>query len=181
MAVKSYRRAGFDLDEKELQANLTAFEAKFSKYVTELFDFAAVKAQEQMKLKAPWTDRTTAARNSLHAKATHKGRMGSKRHELIVAHGVPYGIWLEVANSGKFQILMPTVTSVGREIMKTLQGAFAHLDTKPNPAPKLTVPKAPRKGTSQGTRQKASTAKKTTKAVAKKTSRTPATKRTRKL
>jgi hypothetical protein len=174
-SVKSYRRAGFDLDETELKAGLDAFDAKFSKYVTQTFDFAAVKTTEQMKAKAPWTDRTSAARNGLHSKATHRGRAGFKQHELLAAHGVPYGIWLEIANSGKYAILIPTIVAVGREIMKVLNGSFNNLDSKPSVNPKVQMPHVSGRVPAKTSRQRSGA----TKSVAKRTTPTKGTKRTR--
>jgi hypothetical protein len=77
-----------------------------------------------MKINAPWTDDTGAARASLIAIAASQG----SQHEITVINAVSYGIWLEVANSGRFQILGPAMRTIGANLMKSMQGI---LDGKP--------------------------------------------------
>lgn len=130
--------AGFTLGEAELLARLDKFEEQFTKWVTLAFDMTASSAEREMKLKAPWTDRTSAARNGLRARATHKGKGNQLEHNITLSHSVDYGIWLEVANSGKYAIVIPTIAAVGKEIMKTLEGCIDHLNSKPHPKVKVT-------------------------------------------
>lgn len=132
--------AGFTIDQSEFDRNLDKFEEQAFQFVTLATDFAADQTVAQMKLKAPWTDRTGAARAGLHANVGHHKSTG--RHDVTFAHGVDYGIWLEVANSGKYAIIMPTVLAVGKEIMKALEGMLNHLDKKPTPRPRVDVPNA---------------------------------------
>jgi hypothetical protein len=40
---------------------------------------------------------------------------------------VPYGIWLEVRHSGKYAIIVPSLTVQGNEIMSTLKGLLERL------------------------------------------------------
>lgn len=76
-----------------------------------------------MKINAPWTDRTGAARTGLH---TNGGKSGGG-WEIVFAHAVHYGIWLEVKYSGRDQIIMPSVRHTGRELMQDLQGLMGRL------------------------------------------------------
>lgn len=75
----------------------------------------APQVEAHAKLHAPWTDRTTNARNGLHALHVPEG-LGI--HEIVLAHSVPYGIWLEIANNGRYKIIMPTLRTQGRELMR---------------------------------------------------------------
>lgn len=68
------------------------------------------------KLNAPWTDQTTNARNGLIARSGRERRT----HYVVLAHQVPYGIWLEVRWQGKYAIIMPTIEVFGPKIMSTL-------------------------------------------------------------
>lgn len=141
----------FKLDDVELKANIAQLGPKINKAITLTTDFGAARGEDQMKLKAPWTDRTGAARAGLHKNVDHSGTsaIGFKRHTITFAHGVDYGIWLEVANSGKYQIIMPTVLAVGKEVMKALDGSLGKLDVPPAFSVLVDLPGL-RQGTSQG-------------------------------
>lgn len=142
----------YKLDDVELRKNVAEFGPKITKYITLTTDFAKGKGVDQMKLKAPWTDRTTNARTGLNGSVEHL----PTRHTITFAHGVDYGIWLEVANSGKYQIIMPTVLAIGQAVMSTLRDLFDNLD---NPTPRLhanvQLPYVGHTGTSQGASRKA--------------------------
>lgn len=146
-------KVDFKLDDVELRKNIAEFGPKVNKYITLTTDFAGGKGEDQMKLKAPWTDDTGAARAGLHTNVEHSGSgpVGFSKHSITFAHGVDYGIWLEIANSGRFQIIMPTVVAVGKAVMKTLGEMFADLD-RPAPNLRATVdlPYVGKQGTSQG-------------------------------
>ena len=73
--------------------------------------------ENYMKANAPWTDRTTNARNGLAARYVP----GGTKHSLVLFHQVPYGIWLEVRHDGKYAIIMPTVQEFGPKVMHTLE------------------------------------------------------------
>lgn len=72
------------------------------------------RAITQMRRDAPWTDRTTAARNGLVAlKEDHDD--GASMH---LIHSVPYGIWLEVRWSGRYAIIGPVRNSIAPEVLR---------------------------------------------------------------
>lgn len=83
----------------------------------------APRAEGAMKRGAPWHDRSGAARGSLHARSEHT----ATTDELVLAHGVDYGIWLEVAHGGAYQIVIPQIPEQGRELMATLGKLFGGL------------------------------------------------------
>lgn len=74
------------------------------------------QVENSAKLNAPWTDQTTNARNGLIARSGKD----SKEYWLVLAHSVPYGIWLEVRWSGKYAIIMPTLDEYGPKVIQTL-------------------------------------------------------------
>lgn len=74
------------------------------------------KIENHAKLNAPWRDRTTNARNGLKADSGKDGQT----HWIVLAHQVPYGIFLEVRWSGKFAIILPTLDKFGPQVMQTL-------------------------------------------------------------
>lgn len=66
----------------------------------------ATKAETWMKSNAPWTDRTSNARNGLTARPVFDSPDQAK---IVLSHGVPYGIWLEVRWGGRYAIVGPAV------------------------------------------------------------------------
>lgn len=69
------------------------------------------------KTNAPWTDRTGDARERLHATVEETGPIGT----IVLSHGVDYGIWLEIANGGRFSIIPETIDVFGPQVMRSLQ------------------------------------------------------------
>lgn len=114
----------FHYDDIKLKKNLREFPDKVDRAIRATMDYTGVESTKRMKEDAPWTDRTTAARNGLHT----VNNFAPPKYELILSHTVPYGIWLEIANSGKYEIIMPTVRKQGDVLMKRLRGLFRKLD-----------------------------------------------------
>lgn len=70
-----------------------------------LADNFATRIETWMQAFAPWNDRSGEARTRLRAEAFRMGlALG-----ITVAHGVPYGIFLETMQAGRFAILVPAV------------------------------------------------------------------------
>lgn len=68
----------------------------------------AAEAEGQMKIKAPWQDRTGQARQRLKGEALHS----FDKISIILSHGVDYGVYLELAHDGKYAILWPTAQEI---------------------------------------------------------------------
>lgn len=85
--------------------------------VATTMEYYATVAEGEMRHNAPWTDRTTNARNGLSAVAQH---VPFRRHTIILFHRVKYGIWLEVRFGGKNAILMPTALKVGPKALDAI-------------------------------------------------------------
>lgn len=117
-------KAAITFDTGDLECNLKKLPGDINKRLDTVFDYNSQWGTTWMKLNAPWTDDTGAARASLIAVAASQ----QSQHTITVAHGVSYGIWLEVANSGKFAILGPAMRIIGANVMKSMQGM---LDGKP--------------------------------------------------
>lgn len=79
---------------------------------------AAKKVESEAKKNAPWTDRTSNARNSIKAEAVWKGN----KMVLELSGNMDYSIWLEVAREGKYAILWPTIQSNSLEILEGMRG-----------------------------------------------------------
>ena len=173
------------LDTIQLQANVAELTPKINKTLTLTTDFAAGRGMDVMKRKAPWTDRTGNARTGLVAVAEHSGAAtmtggatGFSQHKITMAHGVDYGIWLEVANLGKFQIIMPVLVATAQELMKALQDMFSKFDVPPELKVDVDMPGVVPKGTSQGATQYAGREARAGKRNTKQTARTARTQTT---
>lgn len=57
------------------------------------------------KANAPWTDRTGNARQTLFSVREAEREVV----RIYLSHGVPYGKWLELCNSGRYAIVMKTL------------------------------------------------------------------------
>lgn len=80
--------------------------------------YEQAEAMEQYaKANAPWTDRTGDARERLHATVEETGPIGT----IVLSHGVEYGIWLEIANGGRYSIIPQTIDVFGPRVMRSLQ------------------------------------------------------------
>lgn len=90
------------------------------RYVTGVFEYSKLEAIEYMKENAPWTDRTGNARSGLFAITNY----GDDYWELVLAHSVFYGIYLETRFSGKYAIIAPTVLEMGNRILNRLDSLF---------------------------------------------------------
>jgi len=57
------------------------------------------------KAHRPWTDRTGNARQSLFSVSELAGEIVT----IYLSHGMEYGVFLELCNSGQYAIIMPTL------------------------------------------------------------------------
>lgn len=126
----------FQYTDKDLRLAVPAMSRKMDRALKATMDFHAAEGTKYMKEHAPWTDRTTNARNGLHAVTSSQNpgfvkRLTGKKqqYEITFAHTVHYGIWLEIANSGRYQIIMPTVRHEGDLLMQRLRGLLPRLES----------------------------------------------------
>ena len=66
----------------------------------------APEIENWMQENAPWTDRTGNARQSLY---TEVEDVTGKMVQIILSHGVYYGIFLELKNAGRYAIVNPAL------------------------------------------------------------------------
>lgn len=78
----------------------------------------ATKLQSSAQSNARWTDRTGSARQRLNAYVSAI----ANGYRITLAHGVEYGIWLELAHEKRFSIIPETLNRVGTsEIMPAFE------------------------------------------------------------
>jgi hypothetical protein len=83
----------------------------------------AAEMEAWAKQNAPWQDRTGAARAGLNARVEGDGGIGT----IVLSHGddIPYAIWLEIANGGRFAIIAQAIDVFGAKLMDDLQKMLA--------------------------------------------------------
>lgn len=93
--------------------------------VAAVAQYVATQMQNQAKADAPWTDRTGNARTGLFG--TSEADFGAKVVTIYLSHGatIDYGLWLEIAGSGKWGIVMKTMESHYEPLMQMLRDIFA--------------------------------------------------------
>lgn len=96
------------------KTNFKAVENKVRAAIGLLADTAAKKMEAEAKNNAPWTDRTSNARNSI------RGDFGWKGNQAIItlSGNMEYSPYLELANEKKYEILVPTIRRNAPEVLK---------------------------------------------------------------
>jgi len=116
------QKSGFYWKSDTLSGPLRTFPAKVERAIVAAVEYHATRAERYARTNAPWTDRTSNARNGLFVVTEH---VPFKTHKLTLAHTVEYGIWLEVKQAGKYAIILPTIEKTGPEVMQTLSKLFS--------------------------------------------------------
>lgn len=92
-------------DDDPLSQGIYLLDERADAAVNMLAKNAASTLESDAKEQAKWTDRTGMARKSLKGSVekTHSN------YRIILAHGVDYGIWLELAHEKRFAIVNPLI------------------------------------------------------------------------
>jgi len=106
---------------KALQQQVMKYSDGLPLGVLAVADFIAVKGQNEMRVRAPWTDRTGNARAGLMGVATREG----KNIVIYFVHSLDYGRWLELKNAGRFAIVWPVTLEMGPQLLSMLQRLLA--------------------------------------------------------
>jgi hypothetical protein len=75
-----------------------------------------VAGENEAKRGAPWTDRTSNARNSIKGEA----EADSNAVTAYLSIGMYYGVFLELCNGGKYRIVLPTIQWMQTQLSKYL-------------------------------------------------------------
>lgn len=113
-----------DYNGSDLNKNLDKMSVKLGAV---LLMYAATKASEleaKMKVNRPWTDRTNMAKTLLTARVSQPDKNTIR---ITLAHGVDYGIWLELAHGKNYAIIAPTIQEEGPRIIEDLDNLMGKL------------------------------------------------------
>lgn len=118
----------FTWNADTLRKNTSDLPALVDRMIVAAVEYHATRGEATMRKGAKWTDRTSNARNSLHTATLHENQLGGgSRHTIVFAHGMPYGIWLEIRFAGRYSIIMPSVLSEGADLLRTLDKGMARI------------------------------------------------------
>lgn len=107
--------SGFKLDTSGLSGFLNNVPTNFDLAMRIKSTQYANQLQTDAQINAKWQDRTGEARRRLRGSYETISQYGYKivGYKLILAHGVDYGIWLELANEKRYAIIMQTIEYTG--------------------------------------------------------------------
>lgn len=104
----------------KVNANLQAWADRRKAATVALAQVWAGKLEGIMKSNAPWTDRTANARNGLFGSTAIEGNTIFIR----CGHSVEYGVFLELANEGRFAIVKPTLDANSAKIIRDYEDVW---------------------------------------------------------
>lgn len=115
--------SGITWDFSSLLNGLDSFMSRSEAAIAMYAETAALQLQNYARDNAPWKDRTGHARQRL----TGTSLVVANGYKLRLAHGVDYGIWLELAHEKRFAIIQPTILADSGEILEGFQGLLERL------------------------------------------------------
>lgn len=115
--------SGIRWDKAQLDSALINLPDKMKKVVLMFSETAAIELSAYMKINRPWTDRTGMAKATLNVKC-YAEQEGVR---MVLAHGVDYGIWLELAHQRRYAIVEPTLRVKGPDVLKNFTGLMEKL------------------------------------------------------
>ncbi len=109
----------------ELATAIERYGDRVIRTVAAIAQYSATQMQNDAKANASWTDRTGNARTGLFG--TSEADFAEKVVTIYLSHGavIDYGVWLELANSGRYAVIMRTMQNHYEPLMQMLREAFA--------------------------------------------------------
>lgn len=118
---------GLRFDISGMLTGLSECESKSDMAIRMLAEQGAQKLQDFARENRKWTDRTGQARQRLHGYVGHI----PEGYRITLAHGVDYGLWLELAHEKRFAIIPQAIEYVGTfEIMPGFERLIERLNSK---------------------------------------------------
>lgn len=104
----------YEFDGKGLLQKIDEMDEKAIAFIKMMAQNGAEKMENYAKTHRRWKDRTSHARQRL----TGYTEVSGERIRVCIAHGVEYGIHLELGHGKKYAILQEAVNSQAEEIME---------------------------------------------------------------
>jgi wyosine [tRNA(Phe)-imidazoG37] synthetase (radical SAM superfamily) len=110
-----------DYSSSTLNKKLHSVEEKIGAAILMYASTKAIEYESYMKLNRPWKDRSHQAKVTLNTKVSQPN---SHTVRITLAHGVEYGIWLELAHEKRYAIIGPTIDAKGTDLVNGMQNIF---------------------------------------------------------
>lgn len=114
----------FNYNESTLKKNLDKMSEKLGAVILMYASTKASELEAKMKINRPWTDRTGMAKALLKAKVSQPSPTIVR---ITLAHGVSYGIWLELAHGKNYAIIAPTIRNEGPRVISDFDNLMSKL------------------------------------------------------
>lgn len=114
----------FNYDQSTLSSGIDTMASKIGSVVLMYASTKAIDIEAKMKQNRPWTDRTGMAKATLNTKVSQPN---SNKVRITLAHGVEYGIWLELAHERNYAIIGPTLEQEGPRIIADMDNLMSKL------------------------------------------------------
>lgn len=116
----------------QMDAKLLAYVGKVQEALVQIAKYFEPILEAYAKENAPWTDRTSNARQSLRAYIgtdapagyPSSQQLAKEVVELFLSHGMDYGINLETGFAGRFAIIYPTLQQHAPDVQRMLREVF---------------------------------------------------------
>lgn len=113
-----------DYGRSTLSAGIDGMASKVGAVVMMYASTKATELEAKMKANRPWTDRTGMAKARLNASVSQPS---NKTVRITLAHGVDYGIQLELGRGKRYAIIAPTINQEGPHLVSGLNGIMSKL------------------------------------------------------
>lgn len=117
----------FNWEDNDLNDGLSQMDKKALAAVKMYATTKAPVLTSKMQIDRPWTDRSNMAKTRL---STSVSTVGDSVVRLTLAHGVWYGIYLELAHGRKYAIIKPTIDKESPGIMKDMNRLFSSIEIR---------------------------------------------------
>lgn len=105
----------------DLAGRIEAFGERFRAATLAVGHLLAAEAEAYAKANAPWTDRTSQARQGLTGIALE---LGATAVAIVLYHRAAHGKWLELCNQGRYAIILPTLVQMYGRVMQAVRAVF---------------------------------------------------------
>lgn len=108
----------------QLAAAVDRYGDRVREAIAAVAQYAATEMQNQAKNDASWTDRTGNARTGIFG--TSEADWANHVVTIYLSHGavIDYGVWLELANTGRYAVIMRTMESRYDEVMNRIKAVL---------------------------------------------------------
>lgn len=106
--------------DDEVKRRMAQYARDAKQAVVSLAERWSPEIENYAKEHARWTDRTANARQSLYTYV----ESADGKVTIWLSHGMPYGVWLELRNQGRYAIIMRSLEAHYQQIQDSYRRLF---------------------------------------------------------